>query len=289
MANKVIISLIRKHVAKKPKLAQDFRPNHMGLSNIPKRGNEFDALWLTFGNDVVLPLEICLQSVRVQCKNDIQSERHLVFTFLLYTFATRSFCRINASIVVNLSSFKCSFFWASKSQSFFLHASLKSHSSLISLSCVLIWKLTFWRRLRSLTNWVKKASNSIKYLTIEAGSSWSASASKSLKISWANSLSSSRASKKLCSNSSSFNYRSVRVDVTSSSDEGVIVEYEGYASVESWRSCCSFRRASVGFRRLITMISPRVRVPVDTHVSTTFGGSWVGRETRFYWISGEIF
>ena len=40
---------------------------------------------LTFGHDVVLPVEICLQSVRMQRQNNIQSEQYweLIFDELI--------------------------------------------------------------------------------------------------------------------------------------------------------------------------------------------------------------
>lgn len=80
---------------------------------------------------------------------------------------------------------------------------------------------------------------------------------------------------------------SVKVASAFSSEEGVIIEDGGSTSVERWRSCYSFRRASARFRCLIILISLGVRTPVDTPSSTTFGGFRVGGETGFCWTSGE--
>lgn len=75
--NKVIIGLIKKHVAKKPKNW------HKTLYQIlwacrtsPKEATNSTPFRLKFGHDVALSAEICLQSVRVQWKNDILLERY---------------------------------------------------------------------------------------------------------------------------------------------------------------------------------------------------------------------
>lgn len=73
----MIIGLVKKYVAKKPKNW------HKTLDQIlwacrtsPKEATNSTPFHLKFGHDVVLPAEICLQLVRVQRKNDILSEQH---------------------------------------------------------------------------------------------------------------------------------------------------------------------------------------------------------------------
>lgn len=70
--NKLIISLIRKHVSKKPKNW------HKTLDQIlwacrtpPKEATISTPFRLTFGHDSILPVDICLQFVRVQRYNDL--------------------------------------------------------------------------------------------------------------------------------------------------------------------------------------------------------------------------
>lgn len=73
-SNKVIISLIRKHIAKKPKNWHKTLDQILWTcrTSLTKEMN-LTPFRLTFGHDAVLPAEICLQSVRVQRQNDIQS------------------------------------------------------------------------------------------------------------------------------------------------------------------------------------------------------------------------
>ncbi|XP_050877722.1 uncharacterized protein LOC127081513 [Lathyrus oleraceus] len=75
--NKVIISLIKKHVCKKPKNW------HKTLDQIlwacrtsPKEATSSMPFRLTFGHDAISLTEICLQYVRVQRQNDLQSEQY---------------------------------------------------------------------------------------------------------------------------------------------------------------------------------------------------------------------
>ncbi|XP_050908888.1 uncharacterized protein LOC127122627 [Lathyrus oleraceus] len=76
-ANKVIIGLIKKIVAKK-------RKNwHKTLDRIlwacrtsPKEETKSTPFRLTFGHDAVLPTNICLQSVRLKRKNEILSKQY---------------------------------------------------------------------------------------------------------------------------------------------------------------------------------------------------------------------
>lgn len=73
--NMVIISLIIKHVAKKPKNWHKTLDQIMwACRKSQKEATNSTPFRLTFGHDVVLPVEICLQSVRVQRRDDIQSE-----------------------------------------------------------------------------------------------------------------------------------------------------------------------------------------------------------------------
>lgn len=74
-ANKVIIGLIKKHVGKK------LRNWHKTLDHIlwacrtsPKEATNSTPFRLTFGLDVVLPVEIHLQSTRIQRHHEIPSE-----------------------------------------------------------------------------------------------------------------------------------------------------------------------------------------------------------------------
>src|SRR3954465_2219986 len=76
-ANKVIINLIKKHVGRKPKSW------HQTLDQIlwacrtsPKQATNTTPFRLTIGHDVVLPVEICLQSVGIQRQNDMAIDEY---------------------------------------------------------------------------------------------------------------------------------------------------------------------------------------------------------------------
>lgn len=76
-ANKVVIGLIKKHVGKKP------RNWHKTLDQIlwacqtsPKEATNTTPFRLTYGHNVVLLVEICLQLTRVQKQNEIPSESY---------------------------------------------------------------------------------------------------------------------------------------------------------------------------------------------------------------------
>ncbi|XP_050876734.1 uncharacterized protein LOC127080458 [Lathyrus oleraceus] len=76
-ANKVIISLIKKHVCKNPK------NYHKTLDQIlwacrtsPKEATYSTPFRLTFVHDTILLAKICLQSVIIQHQNDLQSEQY---------------------------------------------------------------------------------------------------------------------------------------------------------------------------------------------------------------------
>jgi hypothetical protein len=74
-ANKVVINLIKKHVGRKPKNW------HKTLDQVlwacrtsPKEATNSTPFKLTYGHDAVLPVEIYLQSVRVQRHHEIPSD-----------------------------------------------------------------------------------------------------------------------------------------------------------------------------------------------------------------------
>ncbi|XP_050915942.1 uncharacterized protein LOC127131043 [Lathyrus oleraceus] len=76
-ANKVIIGLIKKHVGKKP------RNWHKTLDQIlwacrtsPKEATKLALFRLTFGHDDVLPIEIHLQSIRIQRQHELPTESY---------------------------------------------------------------------------------------------------------------------------------------------------------------------------------------------------------------------
>ncbi|XP_050916221.1 uncharacterized protein LOC127131340 [Lathyrus oleraceus] len=76
-ANKVIIGLIKKHVKKKP------RNWHKTLVHIlwachtsPKEATKSTPFRLTFGHDVVLPVETHLQSIRIQRHHELPTESY---------------------------------------------------------------------------------------------------------------------------------------------------------------------------------------------------------------------
>lgn len=81
-ANKVIISLIRKHVAKNPKNWNKTLDQILwACRTSPKEATNSTPFYLTFGHDVVLPVEIWLLSVRVQRPYDIWSEQYCEMMF----------------------------------------------------------------------------------------------------------------------------------------------------------------------------------------------------------------
>lgn len=75
--NKVVISLIKKHVEKRPKNW------HKTLDQVlwacrtsPKEVTNSTPFRLTFGHDAVLPVEIYLKSTRIQRHHEIPSESY---------------------------------------------------------------------------------------------------------------------------------------------------------------------------------------------------------------------
>lgn len=74
-ANKIIISLIKKHVGQKPKnWHRTLYQVLWACQNSPKESTNSTPFRLTYGRDVVLPLEIRLQSVRIQRHFEIPIE-----------------------------------------------------------------------------------------------------------------------------------------------------------------------------------------------------------------------
>ena len=66
-ANKVVIGLIKKHVGKKPKnWHKRFDQILWACRTSPKEATKTITFRLTYGHDAVLPVEICLQSTRIQ-------------------------------------------------------------------------------------------------------------------------------------------------------------------------------------------------------------------------------
>ncbi|XP_050918574.1 uncharacterized protein LOC127136006 [Lathyrus oleraceus] len=73
--NKVIIGLIKKHVRKKPRnWHKTLDPILWACRTSPKEATNSTPFRLTFDHDVVLPLEVYLQSTRIQRQHEIPSE-----------------------------------------------------------------------------------------------------------------------------------------------------------------------------------------------------------------------
>ncbi|XP_050920123.1 uncharacterized protein LOC127137740 [Lathyrus oleraceus] len=74
-ANKVIIGLIKKHVGKKPKNWHKTLDQALwACRTSPKESTNTTPFQLTFGHDAELPVEIYLQSVRIQRQREIPSD-----------------------------------------------------------------------------------------------------------------------------------------------------------------------------------------------------------------------
>ncbi|XP_050909102.1 uncharacterized protein LOC127122868 [Lathyrus oleraceus] len=72
VANKVIIGLIKKHVGKKPiNWHKTLEQILWACHTYPKEATKSTLFQLTFGHDVVLPVEIHLQSIRIQRHHEI--------------------------------------------------------------------------------------------------------------------------------------------------------------------------------------------------------------------------
>ncbi|XP_050896627.1 uncharacterized protein LOC127103406 [Lathyrus oleraceus] len=75
--NKVIISLINKHVCKNPKnLHKTLDQVLWACRTSPREATDSMPFRLTFGHDAIFPMEICLQAVRVHRQNALQSKQY---------------------------------------------------------------------------------------------------------------------------------------------------------------------------------------------------------------------
>jgi uncharacterized protein YsxB (DUF464 family) len=76
-ANKTIIGLIKKHVAQKPRnWHQTLDQVLWACRNSPKESTNSTPFRLTYGHDVVLPVEVMLQSVRVQKQMELPTDQY---------------------------------------------------------------------------------------------------------------------------------------------------------------------------------------------------------------------
>lgn len=76
-SNKVIIGLIKKYVGKKPKNWHKTLDQILWACRMsPKEATKSTPFRLTFGHDDVLPLEIHLQSLRIQRQHEIPAESY---------------------------------------------------------------------------------------------------------------------------------------------------------------------------------------------------------------------
>ena len=80
--NKTIISLIKKHVGKKPKTWHETLNQILwAYRNAPKVATGSSPYRLVYGHDSVLPVEINLMSLRVQKQHEIPSEDYWAMMF----------------------------------------------------------------------------------------------------------------------------------------------------------------------------------------------------------------
>ncbi|CAJ2653075.1 unnamed protein product [Trifolium pratense] len=76
-ANKVIIGLIKKHIAQKPKnLHKTLDQVLWACRNSPKESTGSTPFRLTYGHDAVLPVEIMMQSIRVQRQLELPPDHY---------------------------------------------------------------------------------------------------------------------------------------------------------------------------------------------------------------------
>ncbi|CAJ2651311.1 unnamed protein product [Trifolium pratense] len=76
-ANKIIIGLIRKHIAQKPRnWNKTLNQVLWACRNSPKESTNSTPFRLTYGHDAVLPVEICLQSIRIQRQMEIPIDHY---------------------------------------------------------------------------------------------------------------------------------------------------------------------------------------------------------------------
>ncbi|XP_057432184.1 uncharacterized protein LOC130724933 [Lotus japonicus] len=71
-ANKVLINLVKKHISQKPRRWHETLSQVLwAYRNSPKEATGVTPFRLTYGHESVLPIEICLQSVRIQRQFEI--------------------------------------------------------------------------------------------------------------------------------------------------------------------------------------------------------------------------
>ncbi|PNY14157.1 retrotransposon protein putative unclassified [Trifolium pratense] len=76
-ANKIIIGLIRKHIAQKPRnWNKTLNQVLWACRNSPKESTNSTPFRLTYGHDAVLPVEIYLQSIRIQRQVDLPVDHY---------------------------------------------------------------------------------------------------------------------------------------------------------------------------------------------------------------------
>ncbi|CAJ2663632.1 unnamed protein product [Trifolium pratense] len=81
-ANKIIIGLIRKHIAQKPRnWNKTLNQVLWACRNSPKESTNSTPFRLTYGHDAVLPVEIYLQSIRIQRQMEIATDHYWSMMF----------------------------------------------------------------------------------------------------------------------------------------------------------------------------------------------------------------
>ncbi|CAJ2628023.1 unnamed protein product [Trifolium pratense] len=81
-ANKIIIGLIRKHIAQKPRnWNKTLNRVLWACRNSPKESTNSTPFRLTYGHDAVLPVEIYLQSIRIQRQMEIPTDHYWSMMF----------------------------------------------------------------------------------------------------------------------------------------------------------------------------------------------------------------
>ncbi|XP_045831048.1 uncharacterized protein LOC123922369 [Trifolium pratense] len=81
-ANKIIIGLIRKHIAQKPRnWNKTLNQVLWACRNSPKESTNSTPFRLTYGHDAVLPVEIYLQSIRIQRQMEIPTYHYWSMMF----------------------------------------------------------------------------------------------------------------------------------------------------------------------------------------------------------------
>ncbi|XP_045797646.1 uncharacterized protein LOC123891803 [Trifolium pratense] len=81
-ANKIIIGLIRKHIAQKPRnWNKTLNQVLWACRNSPKESTNSTPFRLTYGHDAVLQVEIYLQSIRIQRQMEIPTDHYWSMMF----------------------------------------------------------------------------------------------------------------------------------------------------------------------------------------------------------------